>query len=360
MALQTFAPGGFRFPPLPTGFSTAPNLSGSPGVVSTTVLKAAFILHWPATGTLTDIAFLTGTKTANGVMTVTVEGLTESALPSVPDATPVATGTVTVDTADTVYIPTAVSLSVTAGAAAAVVFSGDATLICQVAMMADMGTLALPYGLNFNVSWAAIASSSPNIALKIGGTWYVPAGCYWLGGPVVPTNYSSASAGADNYGIRFRFPVRCRAIGAWGWWDHDQTSVVKLVSTAYDQGGGTGILASATLDPERRSSNAAAVEHVNFAPVTLEANTYYRLLFENQTASNIAVYYYPGHATALDPLFTIAHLTTAKDPDADGDWTNYNNGSDGYRMLFGGIIIDQIDDGAAPVLIRHGGAIMRM
>jgi len=38
------------------------------------------------------------------------------------------------------------------------------------------------------------------------------------------------------------------------------------------------------------------------------------------------------------------HLTTAKDPTGDGDWTNYNSGT--FRKFFGGLVLDGFDDGA--------------
>jgi hypothetical protein len=38
--------------------------------------------------------------------------------------------------------------------------------------------------------------------------------------------------------------------------------------------------------------------------------------------------------------------TTAKDPNDDTDWTNYNNGTDGYRFLWAGLLVTHLDDGA--------------
>lgn len=210
------------------------------------------------------------------------------------------------------------------------------------------GSTNVPYGATYNgTSWTKIATSWPLIGCQYDdGTWYpIDGALFPTSAASIGTTAFSSSSTPDCRGLRFQLPMPARVRGAWVTIDLDGDCNVRLVTTAYDQAGGTGILATASLDANVRGTAAGTVYYVTFdASVDLSANTYYRLIVEPTTTTNLTVY--DCSVATLAQLAGFAggvdfHLTTAKDPTGDGDWTNYNSGT--FRNPYMGLHIEGVD-----------------
>lgn len=158
----------------------------------------------------------------------------------------------------------------------------------------------------------------------------------------------STSQTPDVGGWRFTAPVNMRVSGAYCYCDRDGDVTLKLVSLAYNQGASTGILATTpTLDANVRRDAAARHTRARFtAPYDLVAGTTYRLLLESLGTTNSALHYFNlPSALLLDAVPLGGCLTTAKDPTADGDWTNYDSGT--FRRPLMGLMVSGFDAGGA-------------
>lgn len=158
----------------------------------------------------------------------------------------------------------------------------------------------------------------------------------------------STSQTPDVGGWRFTAPVSMRVRGAWCFCDRDGDVTFKLVSTAYNQGAATGILATTpTLDANVRRDAASRITRARFlAPFDLVAGTTYRLVLESSSTTISLLHYYNAlSALLLDAWPMGGCFTTAKDPTGDGDWTNYNSGT--FRHPLMGLMVSGFDVGGA-------------
>jgi hypothetical protein len=160
----------------------------------------------------------------------------------------------------------------------------------------------------------------------------------------------------DVGGWLFTAPVSMRAIGAYCYCDRDGDVTLKLVSTAYNQGAATGILATTpTLDANVRRDAALRHTRARFlASYDLVAGTSYRLVLESNGATTSTLSYFNApSALLLDAVPLGGCLTTAKDPTANGDWTNYNSGT--FRRVLMGLMVSGFDTGVG----GSGGGVSR-
>jgi hypothetical protein len=195
-------------------------------------------------------------------------------------------------------------------------------------------------------SWVASSANFQAITLLYDdGVCAIPKGGLITPTTITNTTFNSGST-PDVRGLRFQLPYSVRVTGAWLNMDLDGDCKVMLVTTAYNQGAGTGILATATLDKDTRGLLNGMLIFVTFDnSVTLTAATNYRLVVEPTSVTSLTVYDVSVASLAmLDAMSggSNFHLTTAKDPTVDGDWTNYNSGT--FRSPFMGLIIDGIDN----------------
>jgi hypothetical protein len=156
----------------------------------------------------------------------------------------------------------------------------------------------------------------------------------------------STSQTPDVGGWRFTAPANLRVCGGWCFCDRDGDVTFKLVSTAYNQGAATGILASTpTLDANVRRDAASRITRARFtAPYDLVAGTTYRFLLESSSTTTSLLHYYNAlSALLLDAWPMGGCLTTAKDPTGDGDWTNYNAIT--FRRPLMGLMVSGFDSG---------------
>ena len=348
MALQAIRGGVYL--PRPISSAASGNIT-----VDANSEKAACILQAPKTGTIAKIAWRTGTVTLGDTMDVRLETVDASAFPAVPSGTLWDTNTngsqIVLLTDDNTWFTTTLTAgaSVTKGDKLAVVISlpGSAVGNMQINQRQDAVLSGIPYGLPFTTAWGS-ASFPLAMALEYDDGSYEPLELL-PATTLTSTSFNNTST-PDSIGLRFKVPFPCRVTGAWFLGDTDGDFDVKLVNTSYNQGAGTGILASLSMDKDIRRLDATGVYSVYFtATAELAANTFYRMVIEPSSATNLAVQDIAVNSLAL--LDTMPggqnfHRTTAKDPTGDGSWTNYNNVTDGFRYPLMGLIIDGFADDA--------------
>jgi len=312
--------------------------------------KAAAALGVPKTGNITKVGWRSNTVTTGATIDVRLESL--DAATGTPSGTLFGTNTngsqVVASTDDNTWFETTLTsaASVTLGETLGVVFAQPGTSFGSMRVATGAGARwQFPYPLQYTSSWSK-EIGYPIIAFGYDdGTWAIPYGCVAWSNLENSSSFSSGST-PDTKGIRFQFPFGVRVVGAWL---HGSLSsadcAVKLVETTYNQAGGTGILASASLDKDNTNSTFSWLQLIQFSPVELSADTNYRLVLEPGAGGGSLTVFYVSRTEILAacPGGSNFHLTTAKDPTGDGSWTNYNNSSDGFRVPFMGLIIDGID-----------------
>lgn len=104
------------------------------------------------------------------------------------------------------------------------------------------------------------------------------------------TTLTIDSGNPDMAGLKFRFPMEVAIDGATVYIDADVDVTPRLVKT----GTTTNLITTSLMDKDwRRSTTTAGAFTIRFADVTIEANTWYRLLFENSgSATNVGFYSY--------------------------------------------------------------------
>jgi hypothetical protein len=346
------------FPRLPVAVSASPNLL-SLGTLDASGEGVAIMCAAPKTGNIRKIICRTVTVTGAGTFTARLKEIDRGATPAIPHATNLshvnATGTQAVIASDD---NTTFAVQMTADAA---VTQGDR--LCVELLITTIGTLSVlqfaglsdestgmggqyPYSLINTSGSYAVTTIQLSVAFEYDDGTVVPTiGVYPPNGAITTT--SAASGGTpDTFGQRFQFPVPVAVGGFWLWADADDSFTVRMVTSAYHQGNATGILASTTVNVQDRSTNTAGIIALPFpSNVEFSASTNYRLVIE-PGATGISIYDQAfGSLAQMDssPMGRNFHLTTAKDPTADGDWTNFNSGT--FRQLYCGLLLKGFSDG---------------
>lgn len=362
MALQTFGR-GLTVPPFgvnPERFYTS--LDGTTSLIDAANEVYAVIIQAPKTGNIRSVQYRLGTVTTGATITIGIYQV--SATTGDPSNTPTAWAANTFITkviADTDDNQWQSSGNFTADAA---VVKGDVLAVCFINPGASAGNMRFgqsevfranfPYTDLFTGSWTKGSNAGSHLVLVYDdGSIAIPRGCHPMGvaagtTPVTTSTFSSSST-PDVRGARFQFPGPVRVNGAWVALDMDGDVNIRLVDASWDGTGGDA-LATKLLDTNQRQGTTAGLIEVEFnTAVELAANTYYRLIVEPNTTTNLSFYDYmvdSADIMAQLPMGANFHLTTAKDPNDDTDWTNYNNGTDGYRIPYMGLFIDGIGDDA--------------
>lgn len=330
------------------------NVGAAPAYANLTINTAddriACIFRATKAGQIRTIYFRTGTVTTGATVDVRVE--TVSLATGDPSGSLWAANTngacVIAGTDDDVTK----SATLTANATVAV---GDLVAIVIVNPAGSPGNLVLqtvgyfqgvglPYHDFFDgATWAKGNASPTTLVMALeysdGSSCNIP-GIHGVG-PLTTTTFASGST-PDTIGARFRLPVGVRVIGARVWANLTADATLRLVTAAYNQAGGTGILASMLMDTTvKRAANPYLFPVIFGAEVELTANTYYRLIIE-PGASNVSIY--DMAAPTLNTLDSFGsqefHLTTAKDPTGDVSWTNFNSGT--FRAPYMGLMINGV------------------
>jgi uncharacterized RmlC-like cupin family protein len=351
MAMTTI-PGGGVYLPAPIPALAAPAVASSISM-SANNSKLGWVFAAPRTGNLAAVGWRTTAVGANGTLDLRLETVDDTT--GTPSGTLVGANTnvalaITTGMANTLFTSTlTAAAAVTAGQLIAWVPTNPGASPANVSaagLSLPGGNYNFPYLLQHNgASWTKIPSATPLLMVQYDdGIWYPVDGALPPATPITTTTFSTSST-PDVRGLRFQLPLAVRAIGAWVSMDLDGDCAVRLVTTAYNQGAGTGILATVTLDANVRGPSSGAIYYVTFnTPVDLSASTYYRLIVEPTTTTNLTVY--DGAVASAAQLDAFAgganfHLTTAKDPTGDGDWTNYDSGT--FRNPYMGLQFDAVD-----------------
>jgi hypothetical protein len=271
-------------------------------VVDASGKKAAFVFRAPATGTLKKVAFRTGAVTQNQTIRVSfqdvdtgtgfpdggVDQYRDVAILDTDDNVPIETGILSSNGTDGGTLR-----SVTRGELLAVVFqhnpfnAGDVFRLTQLNASSDACGSA--YSALFTASWSK--SANPPVLALI----YEDASgerCQHLPDVFPCTqayNYMSFNQGSSNpkRGLKFRLPVPAKLAGAFLRVKSNGDFAVKL----YDSDGQT-VLLTQTVAAAATDNSYTRWHHVKFNEETsLAKNTYYYLLVEPTTATNVDLHY---------------------------------------------------------------------
>lgn len=354
MALQT-VPGGFFWPPpfasLITGAPTLGGVTGS--LMDAAAEKVAQIIRVPRSGVLNRIGYLVGSvanNPDNGLRFSfqTVDPATGFA-DGVQDQFRTDAGPFTANTWRTTGLMTSdgtdggVKRTVTKGERLAIVVAFESFVAADSISIGitnvDSGVYASAdqYSSQFIAAWAFAATQMWSVALEYETDGYVPINDLIY--PMVSIASPSIDTGTtpDEIGFRFQLPMRAQCDGCWLRFDYDGDVDIVL----YDSDG-TTVLRSMTLTALGRSLTAGQNQCGVWDPVTLDANTTYRITMKPTTLTNVVIYTFlangvnemagaPGGAQ-----FYRAHRTDA------GAWTDTTT-----ERPFGGVHLSAVDDGAA-------------
>lgn len=333
----------------PTGFGDSASISG----IDAADEKYSVIFQNPETKNISKLWFMTGTVTTGADIDVRIE--TVSTSDGNPTGTLLATNSNHVQTITSGNDNTEFEVTLDAVAAAT---RGQLVSAVLANPGSSFGNIQfrycspynvggrLPYTALFTSSWAKSASVTPLIAIGYDdGSWAVPPGCIAFNATSAATFNNTSTP--DIKGLKFQFPFGIRVSGFWFVGDMDGEVDIRLVTSAYHEANATGILESIALDPDQRPSVAAGQYNCLLdTPVEIAASTASRLIIVPTSATNVTLAEITFPNAGIAASFnggTNFSLTTAKDPTGDGSWTNYNNGTDGYRQPLMGLLIDGID-----------------
>jgi hypothetical protein len=350
----------------PIGVAASPTLSGVSAVINAADEGVGFIFRAPKTGLIRKIGYKTATVTTGATLDIRVETVSTAGSPASPSGTLWATNTSATQVVgngdDNTYFLTTLTAdaSVTKGDLLAVVIkqptasSGDMQITYFTDDLQSACYIMINTGVSPAVSWALVTGQGPVCSIEYSDGTYAPVPGMF-GGTITASNAISTSTTPDVIGLRFQVPYICRVSGAWAWIDADGDFTIKLVNSAYHQANATGILATTpTIANQVRRNTNPDLYYLHFTTaVEIAANTNYRLVLEPTTSTSATLYTVQFQSAAQMGMYvggSTWHYTTAKDPTADGSWTNYNSGT--FERPYMAPLIDGID------VSSGGGMIM--
>lgn len=312
-----------------------------------------FIFQIPKTGTLTDIAFATGTVTTGSDYTIRIETVNTS--PGYPtgtlyDANGTGSGTIADANDNTILscnINDGTGISVTKGNVVAVVLTvTSASPNLRINAQPSGVTFAFPYMALYTgtppSAWA-MSACRPSIALNIGG---------WCNNGLTPFCQSvtseSITAGYER-GVLMNFPYKCRITGA-AMFLSGYAKDIKLV--IYSDPTGDNPVAELTSDRfygEIAGANTSRLFYYLFDSTFIPiVGVDYALAIQGiETGAYLSYWSYPNNTyTAAYPLWP------------SWVWCGRNGTSGAFTLTDTRVpmlspLIDQLDDGAS----AGGGAI---
>jgi hypothetical protein len=323
--------------------------------------KAACIIQIPKTGTLNtvELLFRAVSMNAASVLRVSFQDLDAS---GDPDGTQDQFRDLTTDpTANTWYstvglitsdgTDTGVKRAVTAGDLLAVVIeystftAADSVIVGGITGVGNTAPAGvLPHTDLFTGTWAK-SDVAPCLALVYSDSSYaVPDGCV----PANATNVTLINTGStpDERGLLFQLPFPARCYGFVVRLDLDAATDVVLYSAA------DAVLASYSLSSGVRVGTAGQITRRRFAtPVSLSANTSYRLVVKPTTGSNVGVYDWEAASATLCQQYCGGSTWKHTERTDAGAWTDTDT-----KRPFLSLRLDQLDDGAgAGGMLVHPG-----
>jgi hypothetical protein len=326
-----------------------PQISIGPGYGSSIIdaegEKVAMVFQVPKSGTLKSVACRL-TKTTTDTISYRLE--TVDASTGVPTGTLYAanaSGSVSVNASGVWWFALngSTGVSVTAGDIVAIVLAQGSVPGSHAVYTYDYGLYrasgAFPYALLYTGSWSK--SVGAFLALEYSDSIVTPWGVTPMHSAHSTTTFK-LSGSPNTIGNKLRFPFGARVVGVAVYADLDYVSEIKLYGS-----DGVTVLGTITTDPDLRGSASAAICYYQFSsPITILADTWYRVVLEStDDTGNISI----GHLTmstigAYDGLSLLPHgadcIWTAcvSDPEAEEDWTQTAN-----KRVAISLILDQID-----------------
>jgi hypothetical protein len=321
------------------------NATGTTGfVIDAANKQAAIIVPVPRTGTITAVAFRTITVTFGGGSALSVGLETVSTADGNPTGTAYggsAAGSQSGVVANTWYeVTLATPANANAGDLVAIVIkfsaftAGDSVLIGRGATSSSQPTPVIPYHDLYNgTSWTK-STNSPYTTLKYqDGDAYSPIP-YCMPNAPATAAFNSGSAN-DQRALKFQLPMSARVVG---WWAPLATVAggdfeVDLLDSS------STVLATHSYDGDQVGATGAYASGFFNAPVTLQANTWYRLVFKATTATNLTIYECaPGAGAGAMLALPLGSNAYRSIRSGTGAWTD----ATGSRPVCG-VLIDQID-----------------
>lgn len=157
-------------------------------------------------------------------------------------------------------------------------------------------------------------------------------------------------------GLKFRFPMEVAIDGAVVYLDADVDVTPRLVKT----GTTTNLITTGLMDTDWRRTTTAGAMTIRFADITIEANTWYRMMFENSgSATNVGFYSYDCNdagdmaAAGAGADFHLTQSNTAFASLTGTDGTDYTDTATSCPLVT--LRLSKVHDGASA-----GGGGIRM
>jgi hypothetical protein len=183
-----------------------------------------------------------------------------------------------------------------------------------------------------------------------GGFWACV--CPWMI-PAISTTTSSIDTGTtpNEIGLKFQVPFPCKLSEFMGW--ITMTAAGSDFDFILYDAGSTPVATLSQDGDYKAGATSLRLWHLWLqTEYTLTANTIYRLIIKPTTTNNIALAYYvfPSQLAAMIPGGANWCLTQR----TGGAWTDFNNGTDGYRQPCISLGFTAFDDAASA-----GGGLIR-
>lgn len=308
---------------------------------------SSMIFEIPKTGTITKIGFYNG---PSGGATATVEASLQTVSGGIPSGSNYggsAPGTITNPSADTAYeITLATPATATKGdrVAAKIRLSALTSGSIKVQYVNHPPNPQLPYKVN---SFDTKASSRPGmwVVYNDGSVGVIPG---TLPFTAFTTLSFSSSSTPDEVGNYFTSPYKLRAVGVAAMFPTTNGPTSADTMRLYSAGG--SVLASMSFDVATVAISGAAgyTRGLFSSPITIEADTVYRLAFApGATSRDVKYFAYPSQAlkaNGWDPNWVYTSRTDS------GAWTQVDDRAVPFVLL-----VDAIDIPAAGGLLLHPG-----
>ncbi|RJO61098.1 MAG: hypothetical protein C4542_07370 [Dehalococcoidia bacterium] len=329
MTLQNII-GGFCLPEIP-------NISATASIDDTLVIDAGtekvhFILQVPKTGTVTHLGFRVGTITTGDDLKVglyTVDPSTGHATTTAYGGMVAGVVTPSANTFHEVALGTNASVTKDDIVAMSVGFNSFVAGNMKISAMAAAIARAFPHVIHLAFKYGF----SPLCTLKYDDGTYGALDCLPCASSEAITFSSSSTP--DERALAFTPRMKNRIAGFWLLLDADADCDVVLYE-------GTTARATYTIDKDIRASTAARIFTYRFSTPhepTVGADYF---LAVKPGASNVTLHEFTVHDAAMMNLFSGgSDFTFASRSDGGSPWTK-----DATRRIWGGLIIDQLDDGA--------------
>lgn len=320
------------------------------------------LFEWPVSGTVTDVAFSTGTvTTGDSAMIVELVAVDATGLPDSSDTliTANASGTSNVANTDDNVIKTA---QINSGTGVSVTKGALCSLNCRLSTVGGGETLQIrywsttpasnfPYTVTKDGAGAYTKSAGlPNCAVKIDGTWYSVSQYMPLVSNTVSTSISSDD---DERGSRIYLPFKARVIAIVAAPYLATTNTPEVEFRLYSGWTSPSLLANtATRNHNYMSSNVVGRQLIWYLDTaqTLSASTNYSVMCHRTSASGIPqLLGFTIDTTYAGCLTYGAYSTLYGRSGLSGDFSEIS----ATTMPQIGLLIDQLDDGTG-----SGGGLM--